>query len=186
MGLNCAPDFVIEQVLCGIDYVEVYLDDIGVFGNTSEEHQILLDKVLSCLEANGFTINLLKCAWAIQDTDCLGYCLMPTGLKPRKKCIPAILVQESPCNIKEMCSFLGAVNTYQLMWPKRAYLLKPLSDKSGKKKSWWIPQMDNAIKIIKTIMAADVLMAFPNYNIPFCIYTDASNYQMGIKIIEQN
>ncbi len=71
------------------------------------------------------------------------------------------------------------------MCPKRAFLLKPLSDKSGKKSFRWTPEMDQAFKIMKTILAADVLMAYPNHNLPFHIYTDASNYQMGAIIIQQ-
>ncbi len=45
--------------------------------------------------------------------------------------------------------------------------------------------MDQAFKIMQTILAADDLMAYPNHNIPLHIYTDASNYQMGAIIIQQ-
>ncbi len=58
-----------EQVLHGLDSVEVHLDDIGDYCNTWEEHQVLLHKIPSHLEANGFTINPLKYAWAIQETN---------------------------------------------------------------------------------------------------------------------
>ncbi len=126
IGLKYAPDFaqqIVEQVLCRLNKVEVYSDDIGVFGNTLEVHHALLDKVLSLFEANGFTVNSLKCAWVIQETNWHGYWLKTIDLKQWKKHISAILEQEPPCNIKEMRGFFGAVNKYQLMWPKQARLI---------------------------------------------------------------
>ncbi len=77
------------------------------------------------------------------------------------------------------------VNTYLLMWPKRAHLLKPLFDKFGEKSSCWTPDMDQAFKIMKNMLTVDVLMAYPNPNIPFHFYIDASNDQVGAIIIQQ-
>ena len=85
MGLKCAPDFaeqVMEEVLCDVEDTGVYLDNIVAFSFTWEHHILLLDKILHWLEANSFTVNLLKYEWAIQETDWLGYWLTPTGLKP--------------------------------------------------------------------------------------------------------
>ncbi len=88
MGLKCAPNFaqqVMEEVFCNVDDIGVYHDDIGALSFTWEHHMLLLDKILHWLEANGFTINPLKCKWAIQETDWLSYWLTPTGLKPWHK-----------------------------------------------------------------------------------------------------
>eukprot|EP00957_Ditylum_brightwellii_P091286 6951213-Ditylum_brightwellii.AAC.1 len=37
---------------------------------------------------------------------------------------------------------------------------------------------------MKSIMAFDVLTSFPNHDLPFQIYIDASNYQLGAVIIQ--
>ncbi len=69
MSLYCTLDFVqqiMEKVLHGLDIVKVYLDNIDLFANIWEELLLLHDTLLSCLESNGFTVNPLKCKWAVQ------------------------------------------------------------------------------------------------------------------------
>ena len=84
-----------------------------------------------------------------------------------------------------MCGFLGEVNFYRNMWPKREHVLMPLSNKSGKKSFHWTDKMDNAFLQMKAIISKDKLMAYPNHNKPFHIITDASDYQMRAVIMQE-
>jgi RNase H-like domain found in reverse transcriptase len=191
MGAKQSPDFaqeVMEDVLRGIEECDVYIDDIGCFDPSWDSHLKTLDKVLTRLQNDGFTINLLtvKCEWGIQETDWLGYWLTPIGLKPWKKKIDVILQIDTPCCVNDVRSFIGAVPYYRTTFPKHTHLLAPLTAliKKTDKSFQWLPVHQKAFEETKALIAADVLMRYPDHNLPFHVYTDASNKQLGAVIMQ--
>ena len=68
-----------ENIFCNVEDAEVSIDNIGAFSNTWEHHMKLLCTILEKLQDNGFTVNSVKCDWAIKETDWLGYWLTPSG-----------------------------------------------------------------------------------------------------------
>jgi transposase InsO family protein len=188
MGVTPAPDIaqeIMDKLFHHLEECDVYIDDVGVFSNDYDEHIKSLDKILTILQDNGFTINPDKCEWAVQETDWLGYWLTPTGLKPWRKKIDAILRMQIPETPKQIRSFVGSVNFYRNMWPRRAHVLAPLTSLQGKKNIVWTDVHTKAFNEMKALMAQDCLLSYPDPNIPYDIETDASDYQMGA-VIKQN
>jgi hypothetical protein len=133
MGLKCSPNIaqaIIENVLSDIKDADIYIEEVGAFSNDWNHHVNLLATIFCCLCKNGFTINPLKCEWAVKKTEWLGYWLTPCGLKPWKK-LGAILNMDCPCNATELRMFISCVNYYHDMWSSHAHILKPLTDQSG-------------------------------------------------------
>ena len=86
MGLTNCPDIfqsVMHPLFQDIPEVECFIDDIGVFTNKIFDHHLsIVKQVLLRLEESGFTINPLKCDWAVTSTDYLGFLLTTNGIKP--------------------------------------------------------------------------------------------------------
>ena len=77
------------------------------------------------------------------------------------------------------------------MWPHCSHILAPLTKHTGAPKKGenqpkfnWTPEMQNAFDEMKTLMAADVMCAYPNHNKPYHIFSDVSNYQLGACIMQ--
>ena len=173
------------EIVHDID-VDAYMDNCMLFTYKDFVHHVgLIDKLLSVLAVAGMKCNPLKCAWVVQETSFLGYWMTPTAVKPMKKKVDAILKMDRPKNRTQVRSFIGAVNYYRSLWPPRAHFMKPLSELTSSKVNFkWDATKEEAFRTLKSIMAADCLNAYPDYNLPFEIYTDASDYQLGAAIIQ--
>jgi hypothetical protein len=112
--------------------------------------------------------------------------------------VSAILALNPPSNVKELRQFLGMVQYYRDIWEKRSHFLAPLTDlvgecghtkdtkkKNTKKKPWyWSEVHQKAFDEIKSVMARDDLLAYPDYTQPFEVYADASSLQLGAVIVQ--
>ena len=95
-----------------------------------------------------------------------------------------------PQTAKEMKSFIGMIQFYRDMWKRHSHILSPLIDassgKQGKTKIKWTPAMDEAFTQAKNMVAQEVFLTYPDWNLPFCVHTDASDKQLGAVISQNN
>jgi RNase H-like domain found in reverse transcriptase len=109
----------------------------------------------------------------------LGYWITRDGIKPLPDKVKAILAIDALRNRK----FIGIINYYRDMWVRRSHVLAPLASLTSNKAKWsWEPQQEIAFQTAKKIIAREVMLAYPDFNKPFKIHTDASHYQLGAVI----
>ena len=119
MGIINSPDFfqsVMHPLFSDLPNVECFIDDIGIFSPRSfADHISQIYQVLLRLERNGFTVNPLKCDWAVTTTDFLGFLLTSDGIKPLPHKIKAITDIARPTSAKHIRSFVDLVNYFKDM-----------------------------------------------------------------------
>jgi RNase H-like domain found in reverse transcriptase/Integrase zinc binding domain/Reverse transcriptase (RNA-dependent DNA polymerase) len=167
--------------------VRTYIDDLLCLTKGSfEDHLEKLERVLHRLQEAGLKVNGNKSFFAKTELEYLGYWITRDGIKPLPDKVKAILAIDAPRNRKELRSFIGIINYYRDMWVRRSHVLAPLASLTSNKAKWsWGPQQEVAFQTAKKIIAREVMLAYPDFNKPFEIHTDASHYQLG-SVISQD
>jgi len=93
--------------------VLVYIDDLLVHTATHEEHLVVLEKVFQRLHTKIFKMNLEKCVFGNSEVSYLGFTLTPSGIKPGKNQLQAILDAQQPTAVKMLRSFIGLCNFFR-------------------------------------------------------------------------
>jgi RNase H-like domain found in reverse transcriptase/Integrase zinc binding domain len=73
------------------------------------------------------------------------------------------------------------------MWIRRSHVLTPLTRLTSDGVPWnWTNVERKAFHTMKKIISRETLLAYPNFNEPFVIHTDASKTQLGAVISQNN
>lgn len=85
-----------------------------------------------------------------------------------------------PHNVKTVRSFLGISNYYRRFVKDFAKIAAPLNRLLRKdQKFLWTDAYEEAFKALKDALTSAPILAFPNFNKTFHLYTDASNEGLG-------
>jgi len=191
MGLCNSPDIFQEkmsELMEGLEFARTCIDDLlSLTKGSFEDHLERLEIVFQRLQEAGLKVNANKSFFARTELEHLGCWISREGIRPLKDKVDAVLKIAEPKTRKELRSFLGIVNCYRDMWIKRSHVLAPLAQLTSKttKFKWGEPQ-SKAFKMAKRIIAKEVLLAYPDFSKPFQIHTDASHYQLGAVISQDN
>lgn len=188
MGVSTAPDefqACMDEKLGDLEYVRVYLDDIMVTSSSFAEHLEHLAVVFHRLRDFGLTLHRKKSKICAKVVEYLGYQLTEDGIAALPNKVAAITAIAPPRNRREVRRFVGMVNFYGDMIPRRAELLAPLTRLTSPTRTFqWTSAESEAFEAVKSALAKRVLLAFPASGRPFHVFTDASKLQLGAVITQ--
>lgn len=175
----------IHEVLRGLDYAYVFIDDVLLASQNETTHREHLRTVLRRLEDNGITINPSKCVLGKPEVTFLGFSVSKKGIKPPAEKVTAICSYPRPTTIEELRRFLGMLNFYREHIPKAAKIQAPLHaylhnvKKRDKTKIDWNQEACEAFEACKVAIQDAALLAHPSHNATLAIFSDASDTCAG-------
>ena len=81
---------LMNEILCGLPFVFVYLDDMLIASRTHKEHVQHLQQVLTIFKQHGLILNCKKCVLWASTVDYLGHMVTAEGISPLPDCVAAI------------------------------------------------------------------------------------------------
>ena len=173
-----------DQVLCGFHFCYVYIDDVLIASQTTEEHRNHLCLVLQRFNEYGIIINPTKCMLGVQKLHFLGHHVTQQGITPLPEQVQTIRDFPQPRTLRKLREFLGLVNFYHRFIPQCATILTPLNSllkytSTNSRTLQWTPAATTAFQEIKDTLANATLLVHPKPDALVNIMTDASDVAMG-------
>lgn len=167
------------------DYINkicvVYLDDILIFSTSLTEHIQSVRKIFNKLSEHNLKVQFDKCSFLKKETEFLGHVLTDKGMKPNPNKIQCIKEYPLPGTEKQLRGFLGVTGYYRKFIEGYAKLAQPMTKylKKGNKINKTDPEYITAFENLKTNIINHPILKFPDFEKPFELTTDASNYAIG-------
>jgi len=162
------------------DSLEIFMDDFSIFGSSFETCLRQLEKVLKrCVETN-LVLSWEKSHFMVKEGIVLGHVVSERGFEVDRAKIQIISTLPPPTSVKGIRSFLGHAGFYRRFIKDFSAISKPLCNLLLKDAPFSFDESClNAFNILKHKLTEAPILQSPNWNLPFEIMCDASDYAVG-------
>lgn len=204
-----------EGVLDGLrdECCSPYLDDVLCFSKTFHDHVEDLKKVLCRLREHGVKLRPKKCELFRRQVRYVGRLVTSEGVQVDPKDLEAVLQlkEREPKNVGEVRALLGFLSYYRSFIQDFSRIARPLfklqespaesskrpvtmrSSKKGTKNGQlpsktpvhWTPEHGAVVAHLVDMLTNPPILAYPDFNLPFVLHTDASNEGLGAVLYQE-
>ncbi len=145
-----------------------------------ETHLADLEAVLLKLKESGWKAKLTKCEFLKAKITFLGHTVNANGIHTMDDKISAIKKFPQPRTVENIRSFIGLCGYYRPFIDGFAKIASPLTKLLKKEIPFhWNATQEKSFTDLKSALINAPSLAFPDYKVPFIMYTDASALGLG-------
>ena len=160
--------------------LEIFMDDFSVFGDSFESCLENLRKVLERCQEKNLVLNWEKCHFMVTQGIVLGYIVSKDGIEVDKAKVELISNLPIPKCVRDIRSFLGHAGFYRRFIKDFSAIARPLCTFLAKDVPFtWSQACYTSFTKLKNMLVSPPIMRSPNWDLPFEIMCDASDYAIG-------
>jgi hypothetical protein len=154
-------------------FVVMFIDDILIYSETTEEHEEDLRVVLERLRQQKLYAKFSKCEFRMEKVAFLGHVLSAEGRAVDPSKVESVTKWEQPLNVTDIRSFLGLAGYYRKFIENFSKIAKPMTEllKNNTKFEWSEACEKSFQELKKRLTTA---LTLPDIKKDFVVYCDAS------------
>jgi len=167
--------------------VVVYLDDIVVYTKGSlEQHIKDVEEVLKLIQKATLQIKIKKCVFFQEEIHFLRHKISRHDITTDPEKIQAIKNLPTSKNLRDVQSVLGLFQYYKNFVKDFARIVRPIYLVLKKEQFQWRSEQEKAFNTLKEKMIETPILAHPDYDKEFILYTDASYQGLGFILLQRD
>ncbi|GJV02771.1 reverse transcriptase domain-containing protein [Tanacetum coccineum] len=164
--------------------MEVFMDDFLVFGNSFSTCLSNLERMLKRCEDTNLALNWEKIHFMVKEGIVLGHKISKKGIEVDKAKIDVIAKLPHPTTVKGIRSFLGHAGFYRRFIKDFSKISRPMTHLLEKNTPFifseeCIQDCIDAFQTLKKKLTEAPILVVPDWNLPFELMCDASDFAIG-------
>ncbi|GJT07089.1 DNA-directed DNA polymerase [Tanacetum coccineum] len=160
--------------------MEVFMNDFSVFGDSFSSCLSHLDKILKWCEDTNLVLNLEKCHFMVKEGIVLGHKISKSRIEVDRAKVDVIAKLPHPTSVKGIRSFLGHAGFYRRFIQDFSKIARPITHLLEKETPFiFLKGYIEEFNILKNKLTEAPILVAPDWDLPFEIMCDASDFAVG-------
>ncbi|GKA45723.1 reverse transcriptase domain-containing protein, partial [Tanacetum coccineum] len=166
--------------------MEVFMDNFSVFGDSFASCLSNLERMLKRCEDTNLVLNWEKCHFMCKEGIVLGHKISKSGIEVDRAKVDVIAKLPHPTTVKGVRSFLGHAGFYRRFIQDFSKIARPMTHLLEKETPFvFSKDCIDAFETLKKKLTEAPILVVPDWNLPFELMCDASDFVIGAVLGQQ-